>query len=774
MKRLPNFLLMMLTTVLLATFSTSCSSSEDTVEIDPSKPQTPISDDDWQTIPISGGTITKDSVITITFPSGTFSKDTKVAVTEVKKGETAGDYEVSKFYQITMPLKIDRAFTVKIKCAEKSNDILFVASTLGYRKSYCDYAVQTIGLDGTYANGEYTLTLPATNRKEDAGSSYITFGLAHRIEDTAKDRVSTRATEGTVGNVKWYYATTWNPSYWLTAAQEKELPSWKLKFNKYIAEAIQRIHNLGFRVPEREIPFYFINEAEDNEKSEKFYGAYTQTGWSKVWSWSSISLNMNQILKDPSDTTSMKQTVIHELLHYYQAEIGPDPSMTNTNEGTMISEAGSVWAEKFMDGGKLNNDFVLRFLPWYLGSFFNIEEAWAGDHSHNDLKDEKKVLEKHYQDHGYAMSTLFYYFTSPQSKKNGLAIDSTKIVEFYQLWDKYPGSGFDLIRQWLSDHRKSFFTDAGYGDYLMSLLSGELISYKKNPMINVNTISSTMGARYVQEIKSDGKIEDSFKCLTFGCYVGDYKLSSYKNKKGERSFKGKEIVIKQLKQDITTYVIIGKKNNLKRLSEKTSRGDSIVISGDDLDQFYNDANISLYTVSANCTDNTKEGLVSFEIRDAKEEEIPTDVKKVRIHYDIYTNMMSFGETSARSNYMEVTIDAKDLKVSKSGNALTISGGMTDEYQWGTVNFSFNVNYVSGSWAEMTDLKVTREGRTSKYELEASKLKFSGSSGFGYGWEATGDDINKFVHSYEDNGKVTSENIRREENKYNKVAIYIKY
>ena len=134
--------------------------------------------------------------------------------------------------------------------------------------------------------------------------------------------------------------------------------------------------------------------------------------------------------------------------------------------------------------------------------------------------------------------------------------------------------------------------------------------------------------------------------------------------------------------------------------------------------------------------------------------------------------MSFGETSARSNYMEVTIDAKDLKVSKSGNALTISGGMTDEYQWGTVNFSFNVNYVSGSWAEMTDLKVTREGRTAKYELEASKLKFSGSSGFGYGWEATGDDINKFVHSYEDNGKVTSENIRR--NKYNKVAIYIKY
>ena len=135
------------------------------------------------------------------------------------------------------------------------------------------------------------------------------------------------------------------------------------------------------------------------------------------------------------------------------------------------------------------------------------------------------------------------------------------------------------------------------------------------------------------------------------------------------------------------------------------------------------------------------------------------------------------EIKARESHADITVDSKDLKVSKSGNTLTISGGMTDAR--GTINFSFNVNYKSGSWAEMIDLKVTSEGSTVynegwKYELEASKLKFSGPSGFGYGWEATGDDINKFVFSYDNKGKVTSENIRREENKYNKVAIYIKY
>lgn len=48
-------------------------------------PEVPVNKDDWQTIPASGGTITKDS-ISIAFPSGTFMSDSKVAITEVKKG----------------------------------------------------------------------------------------------------------------------------------------------------------------------------------------------------------------------------------------------------------------------------------------------------------------------------------------------------------------------------------------------------------------------------------------------------------------------------------------------------------------------------------------------------------------------------------------------------------------------------------------------------------------------------------------------------------------
>ena len=136
MKRLPNFLLMMLTAVLLATFITSCSESgsDSDPSTTPTQPQTPVSDGDWQVVPATGGTIEKGD-ITITFPSGTFNKDTKIAITEVKKGETCGEYEASKFYQLTTPAKLDKPLSVSIKSAEQADDIRFMTVAQALEKS---------------------------------------------------------------------------------------------------------------------------------------------------------------------------------------------------------------------------------------------------------------------------------------------------------------------------------------------------------------------------------------------------------------------------------------------------------------------------------------------------------------------------------------------------------------------------------------------------------------------------------------------------------------
>ena len=109
--------------VILLTGFTACSTSEDKVE-EPKTPQTPeqpenpkpdvpVNNGDWQTVPATGGTIQKDD-ISITFPDGTFTTDAQVAITEVMKGEIGGEYEASPFYQITMPCNAGKPMTIEI------------------------------------------------------------------------------------------------------------------------------------------------------------------------------------------------------------------------------------------------------------------------------------------------------------------------------------------------------------------------------------------------------------------------------------------------------------------------------------------------------------------------------------------------------------------------------------------------------------------------------------------------------------------------------------
>lgn len=87
-----------------------------------------------------------------------------------------------------------------------------------------------------------------------------------------------------------------------------------------------------------------------------------------------------------------------------------------------------------------------------------------------------------------------YTILRPLSEKNGIALDKTKIVEFFQLWDEFPGRGFNPMQMWFHRHNLYFFlSPIEYEDYLMCLLSGELTSYK---MINVYNIISTMKSKY--------------------------------------------------------------------------------------------------------------------------------------------------------------------------------------------------------------------------------------------------------------------------------------
>lgn len=147
-----RWLLPLLSALFLTIAFTACSSTEDSIE-DPTKPEVPISDDDWQTVSTKGGDIKKDD-FTLTLPSGTFKTETKVAVTKVGKGQICGNNEVSEFYQITAPVTTYKPITIKIKSENLGDDASIVLHSYGYVKSYNELVKTNDIMETTYSNGD--------------------------------------------------------------------------------------------------------------------------------------------------------------------------------------------------------------------------------------------------------------------------------------------------------------------------------------------------------------------------------------------------------------------------------------------------------------------------------------------------------------------------------------------------------------------------------------------------------------------------------------------
>ena len=467
MKRLPNFLLMMLTTVLLATFITSCSESgsDSDPSTTPTQPQTPVSDGDWQVVPATGGTIEKGD-ITITFPSGTFNKDTKIAITEVKKGETCGEYEASKFYQLTTPAKLDKPLSVSIKSAEQADDIRFMTVAQALEKSTYELVKQDVSFDADYSNSKYHFTLPATKNDEDDGNTYLTMGLAHYPsgDDVNGTRTGTRyIMEGQVGNIEWYY----EPSWLLTSKQKSLYNRLKPKINQYVIEALKQIQALGFSTrSSRKIPIHFVNDFLFGKDAFGFFEQHTLYD-----EWNVVKINMCKFSdlydKDGEEAflAQLKRTTIHELFHYYQSEYDPRSPIKKAfspGEENILCEAGSVWIEQFVNDGQLDGNFVSQYLPSYRKSLYNYRECWKLDSENN------KTFVKMTAAHGYGMSSLLYYMTSPISEMKGtFGIDKMEIVKLYKKWKTYTTKTFEPLESWLRDYDAwDSFSRYKYDEYL--------------------------------------------------------------------------------------------------------------------------------------------------------------------------------------------------------------------------------------------------------------------------------------------------------------------
>ena len=462
-------LCLLCTALLLSTCFIACSDSNNSEDTD--KPDTPVNPADHQTVPTSGTTL-KNGDITIVFPPNTFPEETKVAITELKKGEVLGDNEVSKFYQLTLPPRFDKPLTISIKCSATGPDINVVAHAPSYRLSEDILTYSDILLASSDTNGAYSFTMPATNNGtiseddiQEGETLSLCFGVA-KMEYCGSEgpsqarttRTSDFTKKFTEGNVSWHF----NISNSFKKTHNDKLVLYWDEINTCIRDAIKILHGLGLEITKRDIPFSF---KPMNDK----YGAFEQSGVFNEWS--SVEVAIRTLEDFTTAKASFRSTIIHELMHMYQADYDPRCAYRKADkigsvtekigswigsesvvvhdgsERLLLYESGAVWAEQFMIG-QFNSNYASRFLKDFAKGFYAIDKIYSSGTTHG-----------RYENHGYGASTLMQYITRNMTSYK---LNDKSIAQLYKIWHDTNGTAKHCIQKLTNDAGHDLF--ATYDD----------------------------------------------------------------------------------------------------------------------------------------------------------------------------------------------------------------------------------------------------------------------------------------------------------------------
>ena len=524
--RLLSLLLTMATMFCLAAFTACSDKNEDEPEKpdNPSGPTTPTGDE--FTVKATGGTVEK-GYIAITFPSGTFSSETKVAVTEVAKGKTFGDAEASTFYQVMLPLNVAKDMTVSIKSDQTDGDVYLlvhapVVALHSMEEGYGDWVAEP-----TYSNGTYTATLPAFENPEESESVAVSIGLAHldRTSGTAQTRADN---QNKVGNVAWHidrgYKSTYNEARFQL-------------FDEYIRKALTIIQGLGFKVEgDRDIPVYLADIKKDGKPED---GRFCQSPLGNKYSVLKINSSFKTKELTEKQDKELQRTIIHELLHYYQADYDPRWAATKFrnvgDDELMMYESGAPWIEKLMVN-EFSNDFV--YIPMmtndgaFMRGFKNISDIYKG----MNIKNARQA-------HAYSMPLLVEYITQ---QKGG----DKSIVALYEGWKKEGksssvlGSGsitWDCYHRWATD-----IFGFGYNDFIDAACKGQVV-----PFFTADKFAPHGDSH---QFRKDDTITLTSDCYPYGGVYNNLEIFNYTNEKGESSLKNKQLKIEQKGEGLTTTV----------------------------------------------------------------------------------------------------------------------------------------------------------------------------------------------------------------------------
>ena len=631
----------------------SCKKDKNAPDMPDSSGGITIGPNDWHAVPQSGCTIELGD-ISLTVPANTFSKDTKLSVTKLESGSYYGTYEASSFYYITMPPAMNRIITVNMKPNKQVAKVQCAALAPFHRKSTNENVTGGIDLDYYYENGECTIKLPVSDNNNDASDLWIIVGLVEDNSTSSPAGISPRrmtdltvAPAGQVRNVKWHYAMdTW---LWLkrTDSEGTKINNLMTKLTPIITEALTKIHDLGFSLDEeRNIPVCFIRDKKNIES----YGFFSQSFWNDASS--TVELNLEALDKESGDDKVLGKTCIHELLHYFQANYDKriPQKKAFSGEEDILNEAASVWVEQFMNDGMLDATFV----AYYFGDFMR------GYYTYDT---QNKPAE-----HGYGMSSMLYYLTSPMSGMDIYGINKNSIVELFQIWKNYPeyrGTSYLTLTKWFSNHQ-SYFLDYYYKDFLLAALTGKVFDLGVAQKTDISAFDKDCKAYSFNKDRT--YTYPTRTCLGLGCAINQGNVSL------RTSFAGKEIIIKQEKPDVETYLVITSDDNRNQYYKTAATKDKpLVIKGEELDQMGNGSHITgLYFVTFNPYGKKKDFAVTCTVQDAEEEggKVP-NISAVTIEAELEVGSEADGDYTTHDDYYILrTYD--NPTVTKTATGYTVS------------------------------------------------------------------------------------------------------
>lgn len=593
---------------------------EEETPVTPSNPETP-TDKNTVTVTPEGSKVTRGD-FSINFPSGTFTKDVQVTVTNVTAGDVYGDLEVSKFYKVKMPVTTNKSSTVRIKSEKLDDDVVFIRRAESWARSAGKTVEIGNVLEATYVDGEYKVTLPIYDNGEETERAEFTIGLAHPVKlDETRAGATTRSSEtavaeGQVKDVKW--------KVYIDPKAKKVTNSWKVlttdeiaKVNGYIKEAITKIMNLGFELRDknRVIPYYYVS---DNTK----WGYFSQGYLSDKDSW--IGISIEHLIGQPNESTAPRSTLIHETFHYFQSDYDPRGAYTKkggfagtgVDNENILYEMGAVWMEQWMRNGQLDASFVKQ----------EFDDVFKGDHLGFGLEEQRWGLGKHdsNQKQGYIMGPYLYYLTTEW----GDIFLKKDILNLHLLWrEKWKSKTYNsyyIFYEWVKKQHDVYLLDfTDIDNYYLKLFKGELV--KGFEIGNLNSFAENDNV--VNHTSTKKKFDFTGMCYPYGCGAQKVILHGFNNK----PITDKEIVIKQMNSGVQTYLIWldGVNNDKYHCFMKdgkpfaTTKGDSIVISGAELEAFRRDEGsffFNFYLLTTNTTNTIHSTTINpyhatFELRD---------------------------------------------------------------------------------------------------------------------------------------------------------------